>query len=116
MPRTGINIDARGVHFNWLILVPLLVATRAVGRGVPGPLGTARARWGLVIVHIGFLLAVAEYRMLRHAQAQPDLRSALRMFSYFYYAVGRVGLAVLIWMPIGLRALKVVSTSRAANP
>ena len=64
VPETGIDIDARSVYFNWLILVPLLAATRALGRGVPEPLGTALAFCGLVVVHIVFLLAIAEFRTL----------------------------------------------------
>lgn len=104
-PSSGVRFDAGSVHFNWLILIPLLLATRSLGRGVPGPAGAAAALAALVVLHLVFLLAVAEYRSLRLENAHPGLRELLRGFSFFYYAVGRIGLAVLIWLPAGLGAL-----------
>ena len=104
-PTTGVKVDARSVHFNWLLMIPLLVASRGLTRGVPGPRRTALAVLALVSLHVGFLVAVTEYRMLRHEDIHPRLAFVLNFLSQFYYAVGRIGLPVLIWMPIGLSGL-----------
>jgi hypothetical protein len=104
-PATGVEVDARSVHFNWLILIPLLVATRALGRGGPGWKGWALAVCALVALHIGFLVALTEYRVLHYEGVHPQGRWALKFLCQFYYSVGRVGLAVLIWMPAALAAM-----------
>jgi hypothetical protein len=118
-PSTGVQADARSVHFNWLLLIPLLVATRALGRGGPGWAGGTLAIAALVALHVAFLAAFAEYRILRYEHAHPQLQEALRFFCHFYYAVGRIGLAVLLWMPLALRALRPAAPSsrgRAGAP
>ncbi|MDP3939898.1 MAG: hypothetical protein Q8R92_17405, partial [Deltaproteobacteria bacterium] len=61
IPATGTKIDARSTHFNWLILLPLLVATRALGRGVPGAAGALAAVLALAGFQLLFLIGVGEY-------------------------------------------------------
>jgi hypothetical protein len=79
-------VDARSVHFNWLLMVPLLVATRGLTRGAPGPRRAALAVLALVAVHVGFLVAIAEYRILRYEDIHPRLAFILKFLSQFYYA------------------------------
>ena len=106
IPKTGIKVDARSVDFNWLLMVPLLVATRSAGRGALGSGRAALAVLTLVALHVAFLVTLAEYRILRDAQVHPRLNFALFLFDQFYFSVGRIGLPILIWMPIGLRLLQ----------
>ena len=106
VPKTGIKVDARSVEFNWLLMVPLLAATRSVGRGAVGPVRAALAVLALVALHVTFLVTLAEYRTLRTAQVHPQLNFALYVFGQFYYSVGRIGLPILIWMPMGLGLLQ----------
>ena len=101
----GARVDARSVHFNWLLLLPLLAATAAMGRKSLGARGAAGAIGALFLVHVGFLVGIAEYRLLRIEGRSPDLAYALYAFSQFYYSVGRIGIPILIWLPVGARAV-----------
>jgi hypothetical protein len=116
VPTTGIKVDARSVDFNWLLMVPLLVATRSAGRGALGPGRTALAVLALVALHVAFLVTLAEYRTLRDAQVHPRLLFVLYLFAQFYFAAGRVGIPILIWMPIGLGLLRRLSAGPTSLP
>jgi hypothetical protein len=104
-PTTGVRVDGRSIHFNWLLLLPLLAATAAMGRGSLGPRGFAAAVAALFLVHVGFLTGIAEYRLLRSEGRSPDLAYFLFAFSQFYYSIGRIGIPILIWVPVGARAV-----------
>ncbi len=104
-PTTGIRVDARSVHFNWLLLLPLLAGTRALGPGRPRPRGAALAVLALVAVHVGVLAGIAEYRLLKSLGTHPSAAFGIYAWSQFYFSVGRVGIPILIWVPVGLRAV-----------
>jgi len=102
-PGTGVQVDARSVHFNWLLLIPLLAGTFAVAPGRRRALGAGAAILALGTVHVAFLTGVAEYRLLKTLGIHPTLSFAIFVFSQFYYSVGRIGIPILIWVPVGLR-------------
>jgi len=104
-PATGVRVDARSVHFNWLLLLPLLAGTRALGPGRLRARGATLAVLALVAVHVCFLAGIAEYRLLKSLGTHPEAAFGIFAFSQFYYSVGRVGLPILIWVPVGLRAV-----------
>lgn len=117
-PTTGVRVDARSVHFNWLLLLPLLAGTRALGPGRLRPRGAALAVLALVAVHVGFLTGLAEYRLLRSLGSHPSAAFGIYAWSQFYYSVGRVGIPILIWVPVGLRSvlLPVIPPAAEAAP
>ncbi len=114
-PHTGVRVDARSVHFNWLLLLPLLAATRALGPGRLRARGAAIAVLALVAVHVGFLVGIGEYRLLKSLGTHAGAAYALFVWSQFYHSVGRVGIPFLIWVPVGLRAVLVPGMSSAAQ-
>jgi len=113
--HTGVRVDARSVHFNWLLLLPLLAGTRALGPGRLRARGAALAVLALVAVHVGFLAGIAEYRLLKSLGTHPAAVGGLLFWSQFYYSVGRVGIPILIWVPVGLRSVLLPVRSPAAG-
>ena len=115
-PATGVRVDARSVHFNWLLLLPLLAGTRALGPGRLRARGATLAVLALVAVHVCFLAGIAEYRLLKSLGTHPEAAFGIFAFSQFYYSVGRVGLPILIWVPVGLRAVLLPDFTPPAAP
>jgi len=104
-PHTGVRVDARSVHFNWLLLLPLLAGSRALGPGRLRTRGAVLAVLALVAVHVGFLVGIAEYGLLKSLGIHPTAVFGLFALSQFYHSVGRVGIPFLIWAPVGLRGV-----------